>query len=160
MAHPESGVKQSGAIHHLDLSVRDRDDSTAFYDRILPLIGFRRDVDVPEGPIWVGAHVEIGLQSARSSAPHDRYSPGLHHLAFTAPSRAAVDALHQELIELGVDVLDAPAEYPEYAPGYYAVFFEDPDGMKLEFVFTPQEVDVEYQDAAPRSQQPPNKACS
>ena len=82
--------------------------------------------------------MEIGLQSARSSAPHDRYSAGLHHLAFTAPSRAAVDALHQRLLDLGVDVLDAPAEYPQYAPGYYAVFFADPDGMKLEYVFTPQ----------------------
>jgi glyoxylase I family protein len=130
-------VKETGAIHHLDLSVRNAADSTAFYDRILPLIGFRRDADVPEGLIWVGAHVEIGLQTARSDTPHDRYSSGLHHLAFTAPSRASVDLFHRKLLGLGVDVLDAPAEYPEYGPGYYAVFFADPDGMKLEYVFTP-----------------------
>jgi len=38
---------------------------------------------------------------------------------------------------MGIAILDAPAEYPEYAPGYYAVFFADPDGLKLEFVHTP-----------------------
>ena len=98
---------------------------------------FRRSEDAPEGPIWAGAYLEFGLQSARSSAEHDRYSPGLHHLAFTAPSCAAVDSLHGRLLALGVPVLDAPAEYPEYAPGYYAVFFADPDSIKLEYVFTP-----------------------
>ena len=130
-------METSGAIHHIDITVRDLDHSTVFYDRVLPLIGFRRSADVHEGPIWAGAQLEIGLQSARTSAAHDRYSPGLHHLAFTAPSLTAVDALHERLLDLGVTVLDAPAEYPQYAPGYYAVFFADPDGIKLEYVFTP-----------------------
>jgi glyoxylase I family protein len=35
------------------------------------------------------------------------------------------------------EILNAPREYPQYEPGYYAVFFLDPDGIKLEFVFTP-----------------------
>jgi catechol 2,3-dioxygenase-like lactoylglutathione lyase family enzyme len=129
----------SGAIHHVDLCVRDLRASTAFYDRVLLLLGFRRFADSPEGPIWAGAAVEVGLQEARAgSAPHDRHAPGLHHLAFTAPSRDAVDALHAELVRLGVAVLDPPAEYPHYAPGYYAVFFADPDGIKLEYAFTPR----------------------
>jgi catechol 2,3-dioxygenase-like lactoylglutathione lyase family enzyme len=125
-----------GAIHHIDITVDDLGRSTAFYDQLLPLIGFRRSADVSEGPIWAGDHLEIGLQPARSSVAHDRYSPGLHHLAFTAPSRAAVDGLHERLLELGVAVLDAPTAYPQYVPGYYAVFFSDPDGIKLEYVFT------------------------
>ena len=128
----------SGAVHHIDLTVRDLERSTQFYDSVLPLLGFRRNPNVPEGPIWAGAQLEIGLQAARSPAPHDRFVPGLHHLAFTAPSRAAVDAVHEELLALRVRVLDPPAEYPQYAPGYYAVFFADPDGIKLEFVFTPR----------------------
>lgn len=131
-------METGGAIHHVDLTVTDLGRSTAFYDRVLPLMGFRRSADVSEGPIWAGVHLEIGLQSARSTAAHDRYSPGLHHLAFTAPSRSAVDALHEQLLEQGAAVLDAPAEYPQYAPGYYALFFADPDGIKLEYVFTPR----------------------
>ena len=131
-------METSGGVHHIDITVGVLSRSIAFYDRVLPLIGFRRSADVPEGPIWAGADLEIGLQSARSSAAHDRYSPGLHHLAFTAPSRIAVDVLHERLLDLGVTVLDAPAEYSQYAPGYYAVFFADPDGIKLEYVFTPR----------------------
>ena len=66
---------------------------------------------------------------------HDRYSPGLHHVAFYALTRSDVDRLHQVLVDIGAVVLDPPAEYPQYGSGYYALFFADPDGLKLEFVF-------------------------
>ncbi len=128
----------TGGVHHLDLTVSDLSRSTDFYDQVLPLLGFRRSLDVPEGPVWAGAQFELGLSPARSTAAHDRYAAGLHHLAFSAPSRAAVDAAHRRLVELGVAILDPPAEYPRYGPGYYAVFFADPDGIKLEYVYTPR----------------------
>jgi glyoxylase I family protein len=134
-----SGSETFGAVHHLDITAGDLTRSTDFYDRVLPLMGFVRIEDAPEGPLWAGAQVEVGLQAARTSAAkHDRYAPGLHHLAFTAPTREAVDDLHRRLVELGVEIADAPAEYPHYARGYYAVFFTDPDGIKLEYVFTPE----------------------
>ncbi len=133
-------MKRFGAIHHIDITVRDPARALAFYDFALPRMGFRRIADAAEGPLWAGAHVEVGLQTARadSAAVHDRRSPGLHHLAFTAPTREAVDALYQELLAGQVPIFDPPADYPQYAPGYYAVFFADPDGIKLEYVFTPQ----------------------
>jgi glyoxylase I family protein len=129
-----------GWLHHIDITVSDMARSTEFYDRVLLLMGFQWLPDSPEGPIWCGAMIEVGLQHAHSEAPrqHDRYTPGLHHLAFGAPDRRAVDRLHEELQHLGVRILDPPAQYDEYAPGYYAVFFSDPDGIKLEYVFTPQ----------------------
>jgi glutathione S-transferase/catechol 2,3-dioxygenase-like lactoylglutathione lyase family enzyme len=133
-----AGAQAAGAIHHVDLTVSDLARSTDFYERVLPLLGLRRSANVPEGPIWAGPGLELGLVAARSRSAHDRFAPGLHHLAFSAPSRAAVDLLHQRLEALGVAILDAPADYPRYAPGYYAVFFADPDGMKLEYVFTPR----------------------
>ena len=126
-----------GTLHHLDLSVGSMAASTAFYDRWLPAMGFVRIADCADGPLWRGAQFELGLQQARNTAAHDRYSRGLHHLAFTAPSRAAVEDLHRQLRSAGVSVLDAPADYPEYGPGYFAVFFADPDGIKLEYVHTP-----------------------
>jgi catechol 2,3-dioxygenase-like lactoylglutathione lyase family enzyme len=132
-------VSTTGAIHHIDITVQDLQRSSDFYDRVLPLMGFTRIDDVPEGPLWAGAHVEVGLQAARNSGgQHDRYSPGLHHLAFTAPTRESVDDMHQQLLEMGSAILDAPAEYPEYCRGYYAVFFADPDCIKLEYVYTPE----------------------
>jgi catechol 2,3-dioxygenase-like lactoylglutathione lyase family enzyme len=68
---------------------------------------------------------------------HRRYAPGLHHLSWRADSREDVDRLHALLLEHGIKVLDPPAYYPQYSGNYYAVFFEDPDGMKLEFVHAP-----------------------
>ncbi len=137
MSTPQSS---SGFVHHIDLTVRDMARSTAFYGEVLPLLGLTRIADCAEGPLWRGQSFELGLQAARGpglARTHDRYSPGLHHLAFGAPSRAAVDAAYASLLQLGVSILDAPADYPAYAPGYYAVFFSDPDGLKLEYVYTP-----------------------
>jgi glyoxylase I family protein len=100
-------------------------------------MGFRRTKDSPDGPIWAGIQAAIGLVPARSIRDHDRYSPGLHHVAFHAPDRAAVDSFHKRVLQLAARILDPPADYPEYAPAYYAVFLADPDGIKLEYVFTP-----------------------
>jgi catechol 2,3-dioxygenase-like lactoylglutathione lyase family enzyme/diadenosine tetraphosphate (Ap4A) HIT family hydrolase len=130
-------VGAPGRVHHLDLTVEDLAAATAFYEGVLPLMGFRRLPDAPEGPIWRGDMVEVGLQAARRPRAHDRYAPGLHHLAFEAPSPRDVDRVYQQLRALGVRILDAPAEYPSYGAGYYAVFFADGDGIKLEYAFTP-----------------------
>jgi len=130
----------AGWLHHIVITVSDLGVSTQFYDEVLTLIGFRRIRDVPEGPLWAGERIEVGLQEARSghARNHDRYSPGLHHLAFVAPDHAAVDHMYQELVSLGVEILDPPTTYDRYSLGYYAVFFADPDGIKLEYVYTPQ----------------------
>jgi len=128
-----------GWIHHIDITVSDLAVSTAFYDQVLKLLGFRRIRGESEGPLWAGDRMEVGLQQARldDNRIHDRYSPGLHHLAFGAPDRAAVDRVYEALLKLGVKILDAPATYEQYSPGYFAVFFADPDGIKLEYVYTP-----------------------
>jgi len=134
-----------GFIHHVDLTVSDPQVSRPFYSAVLGFLGYRIANEQPNGYDFdlhdlEGRFSSIGIVGARGAGrarAHDRYSPGLHHLAFEAESRAAVDAMHALLIELGAHVLDAPAEYPHYGPGYYAVFFSDPDGLKLELVHRP-----------------------
>jgi catechol 2,3-dioxygenase-like lactoylglutathione lyase family enzyme len=79
----------------------------------------------------------IGILREHRSRPHDRYTPGLHHVAWRAESREDVDAMYKLLLEIKATILDAPADYPHYGDGYYAVFFADPDGLKLEYVFKP-----------------------
>jgi catechol 2,3-dioxygenase-like lactoylglutathione lyase family enzyme len=131
-----------GSIHHLDLTVKDPWASRSFYAQVLGFMGYRQiaeddrgfDFAPPEGTPSIGLKMSEGPNSER---PHDRYSPGLHHVAWRAGSRDDVDGLHALLIEVGATVLDAPADYPQYGAGYYAVFFADPDGLKLEFVFEP-----------------------
>lgn len=90
-------------------------------------------------PATVGG-ASIGLRqcdTAEAAHVHRRYAPGLHHLAWRAGSREDVDRLHALLVAHGIEVLDPPAHYPQYWGDYYAVFFEDPDGMKLEVVHAP-----------------------
>jgi catechol 2,3-dioxygenase-like lactoylglutathione lyase family enzyme/diadenosine tetraphosphate (Ap4A) HIT family hydrolase len=125
-------------LHHIDITVTSLSRATLFYDQWLTAMGFARIDDVPEGPLWRSDRFEFGLQQATSMRAHDRRSAGLHHIAFAAPSRAAVDQLHAQLCAAAVVVLDPPAPYEHYASGYYAVFFADPDGIKLEYVFTPE----------------------
>lgn len=132
-----------GSINHLDLTVSDLSVSVPFYDSILGQLGFQADVPPPGStarPAWHHKNpalrlLSIALCEARPGAgPHDRFSPGLHHLAFQAESRADVDDFHRFLVATGVTILDPPADYPQYGPVYYAVFFADPDGLKLEVV--------------------------
>ena len=67
---------------------------------------------------------------------HDRRAPGFHHLGWNVDTREQVDLFYELLLKVGAQVLDAPAEY-EYQHGYYAVYFTDPDGLKLEVVHIP-----------------------
>jgi catechol 2,3-dioxygenase-like lactoylglutathione lyase family enzyme len=133
-----------GSLSHIDLTVTDLRTSVEFYDRVLGRLGYRRlDAAGAGAPCWGvsdshGGFFTIALKPARpESRPHDRYAPGLHHLAFHADSREDVDEFHGFLLEIAATVLDPPAEY-DYTPGYYAVFFTDPDGIKLEVVFEPE----------------------
>lgn len=133
-----------GAVHHIDLSVKDPAASRAFYEAVLGFMGynlkddhargFDMDLNTPEGFCSIGIMRAEGPNADRA---HDRYSPGLHHIAWNAASREDVDALYALLQSIGAHILDPPADYPRYGAGYYAVFFADPDGLKLEYVFKP-----------------------
>lgn len=133
---------QCGFINHLDLTVTDLAASGAYYDKILTRLGYTRSKEYAgDVPCWqfngAGATLSIGLHKAKERTVHNRYSPGLHHLAFHAASRKEVDEFFRFLLSEHLPILDDPAEY-DYTPGYYAVFFADPDGIKLELVYEPR----------------------
>lgn len=141
---------------HIDLTVSDLEHSIAFYEKVLTELGFRR---VPHGGYtnWANAQLSIAIRPAASEqqgASFDRYRVGLHHLAVRAKSREDVGRFHRFLVREKVTVLDPPPEYPEYGTDYYAVFFADPDGMKLELVHFPwgywKKVLTEGRDERPR----------
>ena len=120
-------------LHHLSFAVADLARSAAFYDAALAALGYRR--------VWSGER-EIGygtrdgedqfaikLRSGAVAPP----GPGFH-LAFAAPSRAAVDAFHAAALRCGGRDDGAPGLRLQYAPGYYAAFVIDPDGYRVEAV--------------------------
>ena len=128
-----------GGFHHIDLNVSDLGTAKPVYALVLEFLGYKMVKDDPNGCEWDlecgRGRVSLGLRPARSEDrkyAHRRYAPGLHHMAWQASSRNEVDALHRLMVTAGIPILDAPAHYPEYSPTYYAVFFEDPDGLKLE----------------------------
>jgi len=137
-----------GSISHIALTVSDLDRSTEFYDKVFKFIGFKR-VEVPESiqnamktrlKAWVGPGYSISIRPSKGEFAHrlhDRSAPGFNHLAFSAEDQADVDKMLGLLNEIGARVLDPPAEYP-YAPGYYAIYFTDPDGLKFEFAYAPK----------------------
>jgi glyoxylase I family protein len=134
---------RSGGVHHVDLVVSSIERSLPFYRELLGPLGWHgiSEVEGERGEtIWylLGHETQIGLRESVSETqgPHDRYSVGLHHLAFEASSRAAVDDRADWLRAAGAEIESEPQEYT-YSPGYYAVFFYDPDGMKLEIVHVP-----------------------
>jgi catechol 2,3-dioxygenase-like lactoylglutathione lyase family enzyme len=124
-----------GSLNHVVLSVNDLQKSRAFYDMLLPQLGYRLISDEDDSFGYQAADgTKLLFAQSHERAKFDRYHVGLHHVAFQAPGRSFVDQVHQKLVEWGAPILDKPAEYPQYEPGYYAVFFEDPDGIKLEVV--------------------------
>jgi catechol 2,3-dioxygenase-like lactoylglutathione lyase family enzyme len=132
---------RSNGVHHVDLVVSSIERSLPFYRDLLGPLGFHRISEV-EGErsetIWYfgGPGSSVGIRQAQSLGGTDRYRIGLHHLAFEAVSRAVVDERHRWLVQHGAEIETPPQEYA-YSPGYYAVFFYDPDDMKLEIVHVP-----------------------
>jgi glyoxylase I family protein len=133
---------RSTGVHHVDLVVSSIERSLPFYTALLGPLGFHTvsEVEGERGEtIWYigGPGTAVGLREAQSgSGSYDRYSIGLHHLAFEAASRGDVDERAEWLRAQGVELESEPQEYT-YIPGYYAVFFFDPDGLKLEIVHVP-----------------------
>lgn len=156
----------TGPLAHIDISVGHPERSIPFYAVFLGALGYRRrEVSMPEwqGPnasraTWGleypnGARFDVEVRPAHPESrdrKYDRYEPGPHHLAFHAESREVVQRVHRAMLEIGTTVLDPPVDYsgePGYGEGYYAAFFADPDGIKLEVAYIPQ---ANPEGAAPR----------
>jgi glyoxylase I family protein len=130
-------------IHHLDLVVTSLERSVSFYRDLLEPLGYSRVGGIVgergEPVRYVsGGGASIGIRDAKVAGAYDRYRVGVHHVAFEAPSREAVDERHRWAVERGVDIESPPKEY-DYMPEYYAFFFYDPDGIKLEVVHAPRD---------------------
>ena len=127
-------------LGHVDLVCRDLERSLGFYAAVFGPLGLEEPFLV-EGERGEQIHYlrfpaagsgSIGLRQALEEQEFDLYAPGLHHVALSVESRVDVDAAHDAAVMAGAEVLHAPREWPQYHPAYYATFFLDPDGFRLE----------------------------
>lgn len=121
------------------MNVPDLAVAKAYYDGLMPLLGYepffaeadqfayRPAGGKPGTYVFVYPAVEPGTGYSAGA-------PGLQHLAFIRPTRAAVDAVHDHVVAIGGDVLHPPQEWPQYPPPYWATFWRDPHGFVLEAV--------------------------
>lgn len=127
-------------IAHIQLTVRDVAASRPFYYKLLhETFGMAIQYDHPEVFYCIGGRTGVVIRAAapeHRDAPFDQWRIGLHHFCFRLRSREDVDTLHAAMADFGARIVRAP-EDGAWAPGYYSVLFEDPDGIRIEGVFIP-----------------------
>ena len=146
-----------GPLAHVDLSISDPHRSIPFYDTLFTALGYQRlNIEDPEfqgiAPrraawrIRLDSGTSFEIEVRPSSGPNrtrsvDRYAPGMHHMAFHASNAREVDRIHRTMVASDATVLDPPADYTGqrgYCSGYYAAFYADPDGIKVEVAHIPE----------------------
>jgi catechol 2,3-dioxygenase-like lactoylglutathione lyase family enzyme len=127
-------------VAHIYVTVRNYEECARFYRRLLPFMGLTYVVRDTEDSLYcIGGRTGFGI--ARCAPEHrdtafDQGRTGLHHVCFRARSGEDVDAVYQLVREMGAKIVRAP-EVGDWAPGYYSVLFEDPDGVRLEVNYIP-----------------------
>jgi catechol 2,3-dioxygenase-like lactoylglutathione lyase family enzyme len=124
---------------HIVLTVSRFTEARAFYGRLLPEFGMTPVFDGEKLFYCVGGHTAIGIQPCDPAYAGERFQQqrvGLHHFCLRARSRADVDRCAEVLRDIGAAIVHGPEE-GSWAPGYYSVLFEDPDGIRFELCFVP-----------------------
>lgn len=127
-------MPQINGIAHIQLSVSDLERSIPFYRKLLTGMGMTLVNDTPTSLYGVGGRTGITISASQAPYTEDGFHqrrPGLHHFCFRARSRQDVDEIHNLALAAGAVIVHAPQE-DGFAPGYYSVLFEDPDGIRIE----------------------------
>ena len=117
-------------IDHISIRVSDYEKSKAFYSELMPFLGFEVEADYGTTIGWKNGITLFWIAPAEHKGKHRTGDVGIHHYAFRLQSRKEVDELDAFVRdELKAEIVDPAGEYYD---DYYAVFFLDPDGIKLE----------------------------
>jgi catechol 2,3-dioxygenase-like lactoylglutathione lyase family enzyme len=125
-------------LGHLGLTVPDLGEARAYYDTLLPSLGyepfFARDDECAYLPSGGKRGTFLFLYPGSPDLAFDADRAGLQHLAFTVPTRQSVRDAHAVAMRLGSEPVHAPQPWPQYPPPYYAAFWRAPHGFLLEAV--------------------------
>ena len=126
-------------IAHTMLTSGNFPAARAFYGQLLPLLGLTPILDTEDTYYCVGGKTAFGIRASDRQGEDNRFSQsvsGLHHVCFRMRAREDVDELHDFLQRMGAHIVHG-AQEDGWAPGYYSILFEDPDGIRLEANFVP-----------------------
>ena len=128
-------------IAHIQLTVRDPARCVPFWERLCHFLEMSTLIRADDIVYCIGSRTGILVRGApedKRDRPFDQDRPGLHHLCFRARSREDVDAIHEFVAgELDAHIVHPPEDGSQFAPGYYSVLFEDPDGIRVEVNHVP-----------------------
>ena len=134
-------------IDHIQITVKDLKVAEAFYDKLMPVLGFdinrkskgtveEHEFEVVEyfHPLLIFA-INTPRKVFKDETIHRRKPGALHHLAFKAESCDEVDELYRQIKNIEANIVDPPKYYPQHGESYYALFFKDLEGIKYEIVY-------------------------
>jgi len=128
-------------IAHIQLTVRAAAACLPFWERVCHFLEMKTLIRNEETLYCIGSRTGILVRGAppeRREEHFDQAHPGLHHFCFRARSREDVEAIHRFVAdELGAHIVHPPQEDSQFAPGYYSLLFEDPDGIRVEVNHVP-----------------------
>ena len=126
-------------IAHIFITAGDFERSRNFYRQLLPFLGLKEVGDSPTAYYCVGGRTGFGINAPEAPHVGERFAQGrvgLHHVCFRVRERAEVDEAYQFISGIGARIVHGPQE-DGFAPGYYSILFEDPDGVRLEINHVP-----------------------
>lgn len=126
-------------VAHTFITAGDFEKSVAFYRQLLPFMGLKEVGESPDTYYCVGGRTGVGIRRPapeHQGARFEQFRVGLHHICWRVREREDVDKVHAFLTQIGATIVHAPQQ-DAYAPGYYSVLFEDPDGVRLEVNHVP-----------------------
>ena len=126
-------------VAHIFVTAGDFEASKAFYMKLLPFLGLKEVMNAAGVYYAVGGRTGFAVRAPSPDHVGERFVQnrvGLHHVCFRARERDEVDEAHDFLVSIGAKVVHPPQD-DYYAPGYYSVLFEDPDGVRLEINHVP-----------------------
>jgi catechol 2,3-dioxygenase-like lactoylglutathione lyase family enzyme len=126
-------------VAHTFITAGNFKASRDFYAQLLPFLGLKPVLDIDGFYYCIGGRTAFGVRAPTSGNEGKRFdqgSVGLHHHCWRARERADIDEAHAFLVTIGATIVHAPQQ-DSFAPGYYSVLFEDPDGIRLEINHIP-----------------------
>ena len=126
-------------VAHIFVTAGDFEAARAFYRQLLPFLGMTPVMDAGAVYYCVGGRTGFAVRAPSPDHVGERFVQnrvGLHHVCFRARERDEVDEVHAFLVSIGAKIVHPPKD-DDFAPGYYSVLFEDPDGVRLEVNHVP-----------------------